>query len=288
MRGVLSAGALFALDTLGYRDCFDAIFATSAGSVNAAYFLSGQGALGITVYFEDLNDSRFLNPWRFWKILDVDYVYDEVVKKTKPLNEGAIRKAKTTFFVTVTDVNSGANVLYDVTHSNESIPLLLKASSALPVLYNRTVQVNGSLFVDGGVSGGPPLDCAIKLGFTDILFLPTRPKGFVGTPPSTLQQLAFRLSIGKRYPLLMKAFQNSNAVKTEVQRLSSGIGVPEGVSIASFYADIDERHPIGRTTTSRETLIAGARRAATGMSTMLTGDSLAVAEMFDGFARESR
>ena len=42
MRGVLSAGSLLAVDLLGYINCFDEIYATSAGGVNAAFFLSGQ------------------------------------------------------------------------------------------------------------------------------------------------------------------------------------------------------------------------------------------------------
>ena len=49
--GVISAGSLLALDLLGFRETFDEIYAASAGGVNAAY-LSGQGQLGMTVYFD--------------------------------------------------------------------------------------------------------------------------------------------------------------------------------------------------------------------------------------------
>src|SRR5690348_395584 len=81
MRGVLSAGALLALHLLGFRNCFDEVYAASAGGVNAAYFLSGQGTLGISIYFDDISNRRFINPLRFWKMLDVEYVYDHVVVK---------------------------------------------------------------------------------------------------------------------------------------------------------------------------------------------------------------
>ena len=60
MRGVLSAGSLLGVDLLEFRDYFDAVYAVSAGSVNAAYFLSGQGIEGITVYFDDISSRRFI------------------------------------------------------------------------------------------------------------------------------------------------------------------------------------------------------------------------------------
>ncbi len=62
MRGTLSAASLLAVDLMGYRGCFDAVYAVSAGSVNAAYFLSGQGVEGITVYFDNISNRRFINP----------------------------------------------------------------------------------------------------------------------------------------------------------------------------------------------------------------------------------
>ena len=86
MRGVISAGSLLALDLLGFREIFDEIYAASAGGVNAAYFLSGQGTLGMTVYFDDIANRRFINPWRVFKIVDVDYAYDRIISLYKPLD----------------------------------------------------------------------------------------------------------------------------------------------------------------------------------------------------------
>ena len=39
MRGVVSAGMLLGLEALGLRNSFDAVYGTSSGAANAAYFL---------------------------------------------------------------------------------------------------------------------------------------------------------------------------------------------------------------------------------------------------------
>lgn len=41
MRGCVSGGALQALTDLGLRECFDAVYGSSAGAINSTYFLSG-------------------------------------------------------------------------------------------------------------------------------------------------------------------------------------------------------------------------------------------------------
>ena len=46
MRGCVSGGALQALADLGLRDCFDALYGSSAGAINGTYFLSG-GWVGV-------------------------------------------------------------------------------------------------------------------------------------------------------------------------------------------------------------------------------------------------
>src|SRR5262249_61867100 len=98
----------------------------SAGGVTAAYFLPGQGKLGMTVSFDDIATRRFINPWRVFKIVDVDYAYDRVVSLEKPLDEAAIRASRVRLLLSVTDARSGQNELLDVRTRPEPVPLLLK------------------------------------------------------------------------------------------------------------------------------------------------------------------
>ena len=55
LRGVCSAGGVVALEHLGLTDVFDHVYGTSAGVMNASYFVAGQARLGIRIYYEDMN-----------------------------------------------------------------------------------------------------------------------------------------------------------------------------------------------------------------------------------------
>ena len=41
---------------------FDDVYGTSAGAMNASYFVTGQARLGIRIYYEDMNRRAVVNP----------------------------------------------------------------------------------------------------------------------------------------------------------------------------------------------------------------------------------
>ena len=76
LRAVCSAGGVVALEHLGLTEVFDHVYGTSAGAMNASYFITGQARLGIRIYYEDMNRRAVVNPWRFWRILDLDRLFE--------------------------------------------------------------------------------------------------------------------------------------------------------------------------------------------------------------------
>src|SRR6476620_3724661 len=93
MRGVVSAGMVAALETLGLTNAFDAVYGSSAGAINGAYFLAGQARLGTRIYFEDINNARFIDLRRALAgrpIVDLGYLLDEVAVRRKPLDTAAV------------------------------------------------------------------------------------------------------------------------------------------------------------------------------------------------------
>jgi predicted patatin/cPLA2 family phospholipase len=286
MRGVLSAGSLLAVDLLGFRDCFDVVYAVSAGSVNAAYFLAGQGTEGITVYFDDINSRRFINPWRLWKIVDVDFVYDDLVLNVKPLNEEYILKARQQFYVTATDVDTGENVLLDTKTGDASISRFLKASSALPVLYNRRVTIGGRHYMDGGASGGLPIYRAIEHGCTDLLVLLSREADYISKGPRLFDKLAFRLLAGFRYPAMYSSFLKAVEHKELNRKLASGAAESVGVNVATVCPDTEESS-VGRTTIDRSVLIRGAYLLARKVYRVFGEEKSPLDRLFDNFGDRS-
>lgn len=283
MRGVLSAGSLLAIDELGFRGCFDAVFASSAGGVNAAYFLSGQGRLGITVYFDSINNRRFFNPWRPWKIVDVAYVYDEIVASVKRLDEDALRAGGPEFYLSVTDARTGANVVIDVKRAPDPVHRVLKASSALPILYNRCVRLSNGLYVDGGISDPMPIRRAIESGCTDVLILSTRPIDHVNPDLTAMQQLILRAAVGLHRPRLAAACRLAHTRANTSRDLASGREQVPDVNVASIAPSPDESM-VDRLTMDRNVLIGGARLMATRACEALGEDPAALEAVFGTFA----
>jgi len=288
MRGVLSAGSLLALDLLGFQPCFDEIYAASAGGVNAAYFLSGQGLLGITIYFDSISNRRFFNPYRPTKIVDIEYVYDHIVPHVKSLDEAAIRSARARLYISVTDAHSGQNVLIDASASPDPICRILKASSALPVLYNRTVQLASGEFVDGGVTDAMPVGAAVTRGCTDILVLSTRPRSYLSSGPNMLQRALLQFMVGRRHPKLMAACLQTHECANRSRRLAAGDEVLPGVNVATICPTLSEQ-VVGRTTIKRDLLVRGAHLMAAKTFRLFAGEMAELGEVFATFesARES-
>src|SRR5688572_6260419 len=85
MRGIISCGALLGLEELGMTSVFDEVYGASAGASNAAYFLAGQAAYAVPIYYRDINNTRFLRPVWSRKMVDIDYLFDEVIARKRAL-----------------------------------------------------------------------------------------------------------------------------------------------------------------------------------------------------------
>lgn len=131
MRGVYSGAVLVALEELGFTQVFDAVYAESAGAVNAAYFLSGQAASGIRIYLDHLTSLRFANPLRVGRMLDIDYVM-QVVRNIIPLNVEAILTSRSAFYIAITNARSGCARIVNVKESGIPLLSVLNASVVSP------------------------------------------------------------------------------------------------------------------------------------------------------------
>ncbi len=282
MRGVLSAGSLLAIDLLGYRHCFDEIYATSAGGVNAAYFVSGQGKQGIRVYFDYINNRKFFNPFRLTKVVDVGYVYDHIVPHVIPLDETAIRKSNIPLYLSVTDVESGKNVLIDTKTWPDPISKILKASSALPILYNRTVKLGGKEYIDGGASDVLPVKQAIERGSTDIIILLTKDKDHISDPPNQIQKLIYYLLMTRKYPRLMDSYEKLHSLNNENRKLAIGEASINGVNIATICPTKSELI-VNKTTLDRAKLVEGAYTLAAKTFRFFSADRIKLDLIFNQF-----
>lgn len=253
MRSIYSAGGAVALAHLGFSELFDEVYATSAGVMNASYFLSNQPLLGITIYYESCTTALFMNPLRVWKVLDIDYLFDQVIKVDKPLDVEKVLSSPTSFFVAVIDTATGKGTLIDTKKTAAPLLDVLKAATAMPVLYNRSVPVDGRSCIDGGLAIPFPLRQALAHGCTDVLVLLTRSANYRSKPPTRMSRRMFDVICARGKAGLNATFAKHHEPSNEYRDLAFGrTSTPNGANIATLCTQ--EPETITRTTSNRTTL----------------------------------
>src|SRR5437899_6385165 len=130
MRGVISCAALLGLEELGMTQVFDEVYGASAGALNAAYFLARQAALATTIYYQKINNTRFIR--RLWhrRIVDIDDLFDSIIARGCPLRVDKVLASRSQLFIAIADAQTGEAFLGHAQTSNTPLLALLQASSA--------------------------------------------------------------------------------------------------------------------------------------------------------------
>lgn len=93
MREVVSAGMVCALERLGLLEAFDAVYGSSSGAINGAFFVAGQTDYGIPLYWENIANRRFINYLRLASktpVLSLEYLLEHVMVREKILDWQAV------------------------------------------------------------------------------------------------------------------------------------------------------------------------------------------------------
>lgn len=175
MRAIFGAGVTVALECMGFSDCFDYVVGISSGSVDCAYFLGGQAETGQQLFIDNAEGGRFINLTRPWKVVDIDYL-EYLLRTGSPLDVDAILRRHTEFWLAATDAATGTGQFIDAKNPKVDLITAVKASCAIPVLYNRTVTIGDTRYGDGGVGCGLPIRELIEeRGCTDVLVVLSGP-----------------------------------------------------------------------------------------------------------------
>lgn len=149
MKCAYSAGALVTL-AKRLKITEPDIFISASGSVGAMfYYLSHQYDDIERVWMRYIPSPLIAR--RFPPRLNIDYIIDVILKRETPLNEEALEKTKTRWFVPVTDLDTGHTEYI----SNETWfdPYeVMRAAKAIPLLYGGAVRLGARPYIDGDVS----------------------------------------------------------------------------------------------------------------------------------------
>jgi predicted patatin/cPLA2 family phospholipase len=230
MRGVISAGMVSALEDLGLTTAFDAVYGSSAGAINAAYFLAGQAKLGTTIYYEDINNRRFIDLSRALRgrpVVNLGYLLDDVAVHRKPLEAGRVLDSPSPLAVLATDVDTESACALRRFHTSADLFAALRAGATMPVLAGAPWFVDGRRFLDASLTEPIPLPTAETDGHTHVMVLMTRGPG-MRPQPSAIDRYFVGPRLRRLSPTLAERYLSRAAPYADLVRtIDEGRG-PDG------------------------------------------------------------
>lgn len=169
MAGVFSGGVLKALAKYDFYTHIEAVYAVSAGAMNAAYFLTRQVDLGFSIYLEDLTHD-FIVPrriplaisQRLWhrfvhslpetkiqNVVDIEYLLD-IVERKKTLDIKTLRAQSIPLYVKVLNVEKRSVEYIDIQKCSDPLAVLHAAVSTMPY-YFPSQRIDEGTYIDAGI-----------------------------------------------------------------------------------------------------------------------------------------
>ena len=203
MRGMYSAAVLDVLMDEGIK--VDAIYATSAGVLFGVNYISGQRGRAIRYNKRFSRDKRYMGIYSLvtsGNIINKDFAFYEVPFTLDVFDDEAYMNSDVKMVATVTNVHSGGVEYIEVKSVLKQMEVL-RAASAMPFV-SQMVELDGQLYLDGGLSDSIPLKKCQADGYERIIVVETRPKGYRKSKSSSLPAKLFY----SKYPNLVETINN--------------------------------------------------------------------------------
>ncbi len=225
MRGVVSAGMISAIEQLGLLPAFDVVVGCSAGAANGAYLVAGDGTFGASIYYEDINDRRFIDTRRAAlgrPVVDLGFLVDHVMTRQKRLDAYAVIRSPIPLVTVASNVDTGESEPLQDYADRDDLLGCIRASSTMPILAGAPCLHRGRRFWDGSLTEPVPVETAVRLGCTHIVALLTRPAGVFRPPLSLLERIAVLPRVRRCSPALAGRFEHQDReYRALVERLEA-------------------------------------------------------------------
>ena len=202
MRGMFTCGVIDVLLENNIR--FDGAAGISAGAVFGCNFISKQIGRPIRYNKRYCKDPRYCSISSLLTTGDLygaDFCYRELPDVLDPFDRETFSNSTTSFYVGATDLRTGKCVYHRCCDGGEKDLLWMRASASMP-LVSRPVSIDGSLFLDGGISDAVPYRYMEEIGYNHNLIILTQPKGYRKKRSRMLPLIKMMLH---KYPAVVKA-----------------------------------------------------------------------------------
>jgi len=173
-----AAGAMSAL--ANFWRFTDPDFAiTGSGSAGTfAYYISGQYQEITNVWGGLLSSKKFINKFRFWKLINIDYLVDEIFHKNNLLDTRAVAASGTEFLISAINYRTSDLTYFSNKDGKEPDDIfeLLRASKAMPIAFNKKIGIDGEKYCDSYLSSDSKAHIrkAVELGAKNIIAINNR------------------------------------------------------------------------------------------------------------------
>lgn len=250
---VLEGGGLRGIFTAGVIDCFldnniefDYVVGVSAGSCNAfAYLAKSRSFIKNSMIQEDKKNSFFgvQQMMESGKYVNLDKVFYDYTKQSN-FDFETFKNTKVNWEFVATNMNTGkADYLYssDIKMAQE----MGRASCSLPII-TKPVELNGELYLDGGVADSVPIQRALDKGYEKVVVICTRRKGSYSSVKKT--ELPIMEGMYSKYPNFIESIKKRTALYkeqiTKCEKLEKEGSVilirPSLPEVSRLESDLDE------------------------------------------------
>ena len=214
MRGVFTAGVLDAFLDKRLRD-FDSFYGVSAGALNLTSFIAGQRGRSLNLFTNLCLEPEFISMARHFKgghLFDLDWFFNKInLQYSLHTNRFKEQLHDREFQAVTTNVDSGEAVYLNISKetSSQDMTRILKASSALPMIYREPIIIDEMPLMDGSLADPLPVFKAIADGCTEIILVRTRPLRDRKKPSTSSRMIAWQY---RRQPIIAELIRQQYSV----------------------------------------------------------------------------
>ncbi len=167
MAGVFSSGFSKTLEEAGIKPYIHSVYGNSSGAFAGLYFLSGQTELGAALYWEDLNDDKYIRLGRLPRyvssafcnrlfrtsikllpVFDIDIIKRILLSKRRA-DFKAFKSSGVDLYMIAYNLNTSHHDYLKLEREEDVMPYLQATAGGHPA-YPHSSLIHGNLYVDGG------------------------------------------------------------------------------------------------------------------------------------------
>lgn len=186
---ILEGGASRTIFTCGILDAMlendiyiNFVVGASAGISYGVSYLSKQLGRNKEITAHYMNDRRYMGFRNMLKrnnrsYYGLDFVFEEIPSDLIPFDFDTYKSSGENGIGAVTNIVTGKPEYFRVKAEDKKWTVL-RASCALPILF-RPIEINGSFYMDGGITDSIPFKYAFDSGAEKCVIILTRPRGYI-------------------------------------------------------------------------------------------------------------